>query len=103
MSGGSVNRRGFIRLLGGAAAAAAAPAKTYVFLGGILRPRSSVAADVFPGGPPKIGRIVSVQVLWWHEYDKLTEDQKEGRTGVIYGRLGPPSLVMPNIEIRYDR
>lgn len=34
-----MDRRGFLRLLGGAVAAAVAPTKTYSFLGGILRPR----------------------------------------------------------------
>lgn len=34
-----MNRRGFLRLLSGAIAAAAAPTKTYAFFGGILRPR----------------------------------------------------------------
>lgn len=34
-----MNRRGFLRLLGGAVAAAVAPTKTYAFFGEILRPK----------------------------------------------------------------
>lgn len=37
-----MDRRGFLRTLGLAAAAAVAPTKTYAFFGGILRPRPAL-------------------------------------------------------------
>lgn len=53
-----MNRRGFLRLLGGAVAAAAAPTKAYSFLGGILRPRREI---VWPNWEWSVGPPI---VLW---------------------------------------
>lgn len=66
-----MNRRGFLRLLGGAVAVAAAPAKTYAFFGDILRPKRDLwfineRALSLIVNPPIYAPKLEVMVDWRH-------------------------------------
>lgn len=67
-----MNRRGFLRLLGGAVASAAAPTKAYAFFGEILRPRPTLVWESGPHewiAPPLVNRrfiwVVNIEVYHW--------------------------------------